>query len=136
MPCETQTPLAVDANAVLAFAVAPQSFQLIARWNAQAVQLCGSVQLQQLAAGIHLVFATQRPDAKTFSGLIRSNIPARIALTVQKGSESVIILDQPGAEDLLGAGDMLIKAKPGSPPDRIHGARIERKDIERHLKRR
>lgn len=86
------------------------------------------------AAGIHLVLATQRPEAKTFSGLIRSNIPARIALTVQKSSESIIILDQPGAEDLLGAGDMLVKAKPGGPPDRVHGVRIEREDIERHLK--
>ena len=86
------------------------------------------------AAGIHLVLATQRPDAKTFSGLIRSNIPARIALTVQKSSESIIILDQPGAEDLLGAGDMLVKVKPGSPPERLHGARIERSNIERHLK--
>ena len=87
------------------------------------------------AAGIHLVLATQRPDAKTFSGLIRSNIPARIALTVQKSSESIIILDQPGAEDLLSAGDMLVKAKPGEPPERVHGVRIERGDIERHLKR-
>ena len=65
------------------------------------------------AAGIHLVIATQRPDAKTFSGLIRSNIPARIALTVQKSNESITILDQPGAEDFLSAGDMLVKVKPG-----------------------
>lgn len=86
------------------------------------------------AAGIHLVLATQRPEAKTFSGLIRSNIPARIALTVQKSSESTIILDQTGAEDLLGFGDMLVKAKPGNPPDRVHGVHIERGDIERHLK--
>jgi S-DNA-T family DNA segregation ATPase FtsK/SpoIIIE len=86
------------------------------------------------AAGIHLVLATQRPDAKTFVGLIRSNIPARIALTVQKSTESNIILDQSGAEDLLGAGDMLIKVKPGEAPERVHGVRIERTDIERHLK--
>jgi S-DNA-T family DNA segregation ATPase FtsK/SpoIIIE len=88
------------------------------------------------AAGIHLVLATQRPDAKTFSGLIRSNIPARIALTVQKSNESIIILDQPGAEDLLSAGDMLVKVKPGGSPERVHGVRIERTDIERHLKSR
>ncbi len=86
------------------------------------------------AAGIHLVLATQRPEAKTFSGLIRSNIPARIALTVQKSSESIIILDQPGAEDLLGAGDMLVKAKPGGEADRVHGVLIDRKDIEKHLR--
>lgn len=81
------------------------------------------------AAGIHLVIATQRPDAKTFSGLVRSNIPARIALTVQKSTESTIILDEPGAEDLLGSGDMLVKAKPGSQPERVHGVRIERADV-------
>ena len=82
------------------------------------------------AAGIHLVIATQRPDAKTFSGLVRSNIPARIALTVQKSTESTIILDESGAEDLLGSGDMLVKAKPGSQPERVHGVRIERSDVE------
>ena len=87
------------------------------------------------AAGIHLVLATQRPDAKTFSGLIRSNIPARIALRVQKSSESNIILDQIGAEDLLGAGDMMAKANPGSPPDRVHGVNISRSDVEKFLKR-
>jgi S-DNA-T family DNA segregation ATPase FtsK/SpoIIIE len=86
------------------------------------------------AAGIHLVIATQRPDAKTFSGLVRSNIPARIALTVQKSTESTIILDEAGAEDLLGAGDMLVKAKPGGQPERVHGVRIERRDIENLLR--
>jgi S-DNA-T family DNA segregation ATPase FtsK/SpoIIIE len=86
------------------------------------------------AAGIHLVLATQRPDAKTFSGLIRSNIPARIALTVQKGTESTIILDETGAENLLGAGDMLVKAKPGGQPERVHGVRATRSDIESVLR--
>lgn len=86
------------------------------------------------AAGIHLVIATQRPDAKTFSGLIRSNIPARIALTVQKSTESVIILDESGAEDLLGSGDMLVKGKPGNPPERVHGVRIDRSDVESFLR--
>jgi S-DNA-T family DNA segregation ATPase FtsK/SpoIIIE len=91
------------------------------------------VRLAQLAraAGIHLVLATQRPDAKTFSGLIRSNVTARIALTVQKGSESAIILDEPGAENLLGAGDMLVKVT--GNPTRVHGVYISRKDIEKYL---
>lgn len=88
------------------------------------------------AAGIHLVLATQRPDAKTFSGLIRSNVPARIALTVQKSTESKIILDDVGAELLLGMGDMLIKAKPGKEPERAHGVRLEREDIEAILRER
>jgi DNA segregation ATPase FtsK/SpoIIIE, S-DNA-T family len=86
------------------------------------------------AAGIHLVIATQRPDAKTFKGQVRSNIPARIALRVQKSTESTIILDEVGAEDLLGSGDMLIKAKPGSQPERVHGVRIDRSEIELMLR--
>lgn len=88
------------------------------------------------AAGIHLVLATQRPDAKTFSGLIRSNIPARIALTVQRGTESTIILDETGAEDLLGKGDMLVKAKPGGDADRVHGVIALRPDQEAVLRER
>ncbi|MCA0275568.1 MAG: hypothetical protein LCH86_06165 [Proteobacteria bacterium] len=89
------------------------------------------VRLAQLAraSGIHLVLATQRPDAKTFSGLIRSNIPSRIALTVQKSSESQIILDEPGAEDLLGKGDMLIK-QPGEEITRAHGYYLSLQDVE------
>jgi S-DNA-T family DNA segregation ATPase FtsK/SpoIIIE len=87
------------------------------------------------AAGIHRVLATQRPEAKTCSGLIGSNIPARIALTVQKSNESTIILGESGAEDLLGSCDMLVKAKPGSSPDRVHGVHIQRGDIEGYLKR-
>jgi len=80
------------------------------------------------AAGIHLVLATQRPDSETFSGLIRSNIPGRIALTVQKGSESKIILDETGAENLLGAGDMLIRM-PGESPKRAHGVFVKLEDV-------
>jgi S-DNA-T family DNA segregation ATPase FtsK/SpoIIIE len=88
------------------------------------------------AAGIHLIIATQRPDARTFSGLIRSNIPARIALTVRAGTESKIILDETGAEGLLGRGDMLVKAKPGSGADRVHGVMALRSDLEEVLRER
>ncbi len=76
------------------------------------------------AAGIHLVLATQRPDAETFSGLIRSNVPGRVALTVQKGTESNIILDEKGAENLLGQGDMLLRL-PGEAPRRAHGVFVK-----------
>jgi S-DNA-T family DNA segregation ATPase FtsK/SpoIIIE len=88
------------------------------------------VRLAQKArsVGIHLVLATQRPDAETFRGLLRSNIPTRIALTVQKASESKIILDEVGAEHLLGKGDMLIKLI-GSKVKRIHGVNIRYDDI-------
>ncbi|APZ97614.1 hypothetical protein BWQ93_03270 [Sphingopyxis sp. QXT-31] len=80
------------------------------------------------ASGIHLVLATQRPDAATFPGLLRANIPSRIALTVQKATESRIILDENGAENLLMRGDMLIKLA-GRDPTRVHGAAIDNADI-------
>lgn len=80
------------------------------------------------ATGIHLVLATQRPDAQTFSGLLRSNVPSRIALSVQKSAESRIILDEIGAEKLLGRGDMLVKLI-GLPSQRIHGVLIGPDDI-------
>lgn len=80
------------------------------------------------ASGIHLVLATQRPDAQTFSGLLRSNVPSRIALTVQKGAESRIILDETGAEKLLGKGDMLVKLI-GQSATRVHGVLIGQDDI-------
>ena len=80
------------------------------------------------ASGIHLVLATQRPDAATFPGLLRSNIPSRIALTVQKAADSRIILDEAGAENLLMRGDMLVKMS-GRDAVRAHGALIEQADI-------
>jgi len=93
------------------------------------------VRLAQKArsVGIHLVLATQRPDATTFSGLLRTNIPGRIALRVQKSSESRIILDEIGAEKLLGAGDMLVKVGTNTPV-RIHGAYISQDDIKRSIR--
>jgi len=86
------------------------------------------------AAGIHLVLATQRPDAETFSGLIRSNIPGRIALTVQKGTESNIILDEKGAENLLGAGDMLLRL-PGETVVRAHSVYIRTENVDQIVSR-
>ncbi|QPK62375.1 DNA translocase FtsK [Methylomonas sp. LL1] len=84
------------------------------------------VRLAQKArsAGIHLILATQRPDSATFSGLLRSNIPVRIALRVQKHTESNIILDTKGAEALLGKGDMLVKLTDKPDPIRLHGAKL------------
>ena len=85
------------------------------------------------AAGIHLVLATQRPDAATFSGLLRANIPSRIALTVQKGADSRIILDEMGAEKLLGKGDMLVKWL-GGKTTRVHGINLTPDDISAYLR--
>lgn len=89
------------------------------------------------SSGIHLVLSTQRPDARTFTGLLRSNIPSRIALTVQKSSESKIILDETGAERLTGDGDMIVKLS-GQKPVRVHGFHVKQNHIEeavRTLKR-
>lgn len=80
------------------------------------------------ATGIHLLLATQRPEAATFPGLLRANIPSRIALTVQKAADSRIILDESGAENLLMRGDMLVKLA-GREAQRAHGARVEPADI-------
>ncbi|MGY2325974.1 FtsK/SpoIIIE domain-containing protein [Pseudomonas sp. SDT2931_S440] len=84
------------------------------------------------ATGIHLLLATQRPEAATFSGLLRANVPARIALTVQKATDSRIILDESGAEKLLMRGDMLVKL-PGRPSQRVHGVRVVGSDIKTAL---
>jgi len=84
------------------------------------------------AAGIHLMLATQRPDAQTFSGPIRSNIPGRIALAVAKGTESTIILGETGAESLTKPGDLLLKL-PGEPLRRAHGFFLTQEHIESML---
>lgn len=85
------------------------------------------------ATGIHLVLATQRPDAATLPGLLRSNVPCRIGLTVQKSSESKIILDEVGAEKLTGHGDMLVRTNQGTT--RAHGIKVGLDDIASALSR-
>lgn len=81
---------------------------------------------------IHLVLASQRPDSATFSGALRSNIPSRIALSVQKGTESKIILDEVGAEKLSGKGDMLIKCN--GEIIRAFGVFLSPKELESEMK--
>jgi S-DNA-T family DNA segregation ATPase FtsK/SpoIIIE len=76
------------------------------------------------AAGIHLVLATQRPDANIVTGIIKANVPAQIAFAVKDQVNSRIIIDQPGAEKLLGKGDMLFKTTDIPRPMRVQGSLI------------
>ena len=90
------------------------------------------------AAGIHLVVATQRPSSDVITGLMKANIPSRIAFSVASAMESRIIMDQSGAEKLLGKGDMLFSPIGAGKPVRIQGAYVsdeEREDVIKFIKK-
>lgn len=108
----------VDEFADLIMAVGKKVEELIARLAQKA-----------RAAGIHLVLATQRPSVDVITGLIKANIPTRIAFTVSSKIDSRTILDQMGAESLLGMGDMLYLAPNSSIPVRVHGAFVRDEEV-------
>jgi S-DNA-T family DNA segregation ATPase FtsK/SpoIIIE len=97
-------------------------------------ELIARIAQKARAAGIHLILATQRPSVDVITGLIKANVPTRIAFQVSSRIDSRTILDQQGAEQLLGHGDMLYLAPGTGIPVRIHGAFVSDEEVHKVVK--
>jgi S-DNA-T family DNA segregation ATPase FtsK/SpoIIIE len=94
-------------------------------------ELIARIAQKARAAGIHLILATQRPSVDVITGLIKANIPSRIGFQVSSRIDSRTVLDQGGAEQLLGHGDMLYMPAGTSVPERVHGAFVADDEVHR-----
>jgi DNA segregation ATPase FtsK/SpoIIIE, S-DNA-T family len=139
-----EDPFALDAGKAETLAALPQIVVVIDELadlmmvvGKKVEELIARIAQKARAAGIHLILATQRPSVDVITGLIKANIPTRIAFQVASKVDSRTILDQSGAETLLGAGDMLYLPPGSGIPQRVHGAFVADHEVHKvveHLK--